>query len=386
LIHLINMTEWLNRAEALSALGIRAQTLYAYVSRGLIEARRASGSRHSLYRAADIAALAGRRDRSRTSAAIAAGAMAWGEPSVVTAISTVHRGCLIYRGRDAVAFARRATLEAAADLLWDSRGDAGFDVPASVAETPFLALAELLREAEASVGRGHDRLCRDARLAVSHLAGACGLPAGRAPLHLGLARLWSLDGAMADRVRQALVLLADHELNASTFATRVAASTGAPIAACLLAGLGALSGPKHGGAAAAVLRLLDEAEAAGPRAAVRAWLDRDGALPGFGHPLYPDGDVRAAVLAEHLPADALMGAVRDCAEEATGVRPNIDFALTALVRAAGLPRAAPFTIFLLGRSLGWAAHAMEQARQGTLIRPRARYEGERPGRGDEGAA
>ncbi|MGT2481133.1 citrate/2-methylcitrate synthase [Methylobacterium oryzae CBMB20] len=100
-----------------------------------------------------------------------------------------------------------------------------------------------------------------------------------------------------------MVLLADHELNASTFATRVAASTGAPVAACLMAGLSALSGPRHGGASAAVLRLVDEAAAAGPREAVRACLDRGGALPGFGHALYPDGDVRAAALSAVLPAD-----------------------------------------------------------------------------------
>lgn len=377
MIHLINMTEWLDRAEALDALGIRAQTLYAYVSRGLIEARRAPGRRHSQYRAADVATLADRRGRSRASAAIAAGAMAWGEPSVVTAISTVHRGSLIYRGRDAVAFARDASLEATADLLWDSPEATLFEVPADAAATPFLALAGLLQEAEAALGRGHHRLCRDARRAVAHLAASCGIPEGRAPLHQGLARLWSLDAATADRVRQALVLLADHELNASTFATRVAASTGAPIAACLMAGLSALSGPRHGGAAAAVLRLVDEADATNPREAVRACLDRAGALPGFGHPLYPDGDVRAAALGAVLPADPLLDAVRDCAEAATGARPNIDFALTALVRTAGLPRSAPFTIFLLGRSLGWAAHAMEQGRQGTLIRPRARYEGRR---------
>ncbi|MGT2481134.1 hypothetical protein ACU4GR_25275 [Methylobacterium oryzae CBMB20] len=163
MIHLINMTDWLDRAEVLDALGIRAQTLYAYVSRGLIEARQAPGRRHSQYRASDVATLADRRGRSRASAAIAAGAMAWGEPSVVTAISTVHRGSLIYRGRDAVAFARHASLEAAADLLWDSPEPTLFDVPAGAAATPFLALAGLLQGAEATLGRGHPRLCRDAR-------------------------------------------------------------------------------------------------------------------------------------------------------------------------------------------------------------------------------
>lgn len=369
------MQEWLDRTGALRILGVKAQTLYAYVSRGLIEARRDPEGRRSLYRSEDVAALDGRRGRSRKPSMIAAGSMAWGEPSVTTTICTVRRGRLIYRGVDAVALSREASLEATAALLWE-RGDAGgFDVPQLAFDTPFLALAALVPDSEASAGRGRERLCRDSQVAISHLAAACGVPPGKAALHEGLAHLWSLERGKADLIRQALVLLADHELNASTFATRVAASTGAPVAACLLAGLSALSGPRHGGASEALLRLTDEATRTGPREAVRIWLDRDGFLPGFGHPLYPNGDVRALALAERQPPDTLMRELQDCVLDATGDQPNIDFALTVLARAADLPRNAPFTIFLLGRSVGWAAHAMEQSRHGRLIRPRAQYGG-----------
>jgi len=279
------MQEWLDRADALRILGVKAQTLYAYVSRGLVEARRHPDLRHSLYRSEDVTALAGKKGRSRKPAAIAAGSMAWGEPSVTTTICTVHRGHLIYRGVDAVTFSRDATMEGTACLLWNSGDEARFDVPPLPPTTPFLALAALVSDSEASTGRGAERLCRDARTAVSHLAAACGVAPGTARLHDGLAGLWSLDEKGADRVRQALVLIADHELNASTFTTRVAASTGAPVAACLLAGLSALSGPRHGGASAALLRLVDEAASTSPQQAVRTWLDRDGFLPGFGHPL-----------------------------------------------------------------------------------------------------
>jgi citrate synthase len=375
LIKLINMQEWLDRPDALRILGVKPQTLYAYVSRGLIEARRHPDRRQSLYRSEDVKALASKQGRSRKLAAVAAGSMAWGEPSVTTTICTVHRGHLIYRGVDAVALSRDATLERTARLLWDTGDESGFDVPSPSTDTPFLALAALVPESEASTGRGNERLCRDARTAISHLAAACGVPPGAAPLHTGLARLWSLDARGASLVRQALILLADHELNASTFATRVAASTGAPIAACLLAGLSVLSGPRHGGASAALLRLVDEAAGTSPQEAVRTWLDRDGSLPGFGHLLYPNGDVRARALAGMLPPDPLMQSLQDCALDATGALPNIDFALTLLARALDLPKSAPFTIFLLGRSVGWAAHAMEQARHGKLIRPRAQYEG-----------
>ncbi|MBL6458888.1 hypothetical protein JMJ55_26520 [Belnapia sp. T6] len=378
MIHLINMKEWVGLAEALGLLGVKPQTLYAYVSRGLIEVRRETDARRSLYRMEDVATLARRRGRSRRPSAIAASSMSWGEPSIVTAISTVQRGRLIYRGLDAADFSHNATPEAAAQLLWDNKSDVIFAVPRSAADTGFLALAALVPKSEALIGRSSECLCRDAQVAIAHLAAACRVRPGAKLLHVGLAELWSLGRDEADLVRQALVLIADHELNASTFATRVAASTGAPISACLLAGLSALSGPKHGGAAMAMLRLLDEVAAVGPRIAVQAWLDRYGFLPGFGHPLYPNGDIRAATLTSKLTVDSLMRELQECVLDTTGTLPNIDFALTMLVRMAGLPTSAPFTIFLLGRSIGWAAHAMEQACSKELIRPRARYDGAIP--------
>lgn len=372
------MKDWIDRAEALSLLGVKPQTLYTYVSRGLIEVRREPNSRNSQYRAADVAALAGRRGRSRSPSAVAAGSMAWGEPSVATAISTIHRGRLIYRGLDAVDLSQHATLEAAARLLWGSAGEVGFAIPVTSIGDPFQALAALVAASHASIGRSSERLARDAQAAIARIAASCGMDPGQGPLHAALGTLWSLTAAEADLVRQALVLLADHELNASAFAARVAASTGAPITACLLAGLSTLSGPKHGGASAALLRLLDEAAAIGPQTAVQGWLDRHGFLPGFGHPLYPQGDVRAAALAPRIATEPLMRELQDLVLDLTGTLPNIDFALTALARAMRLPPSAPFTIFLLGRSVGWAAHALEQAREGALIRPRARYKGPVP--------
>jgi citrate synthase len=172
-----------------------------------------------------------------------------------------------------------------------------------------------------------------------------------------------------------LVLAADHELNASTFACRVTASTGASLAACLLAGLAALSGPRHGAITQMVAQLATDADKAGPETVIRQWLDRHGHVPGFGHPLYPNGDIRAIALARALTFDPTMTALADCAHAMAGAHPTIDFALVGLARALHLPADAPFTLFLLGRSVGWAAHAMEHAREGHLIRPRARYDG-----------
>src|SRR5207245_5047973 len=116
--------------------------------------------------------------------------------------------------------------------------------------------------------------------------------------------IWRLDWPAAELLRLALVLIADHELNASTFAVRVVASTGASLVACVIGGLAALGGPRHGGTTEQVEALLDEIERVGDAAAVAEQrLSRGERLPGFGHPLYPDGDPRALAMRAGLPFD-----------------------------------------------------------------------------------
>ncbi|MGY2047910.1 citrate/2-methylcitrate synthase [Methylobacterium sp. JK268] len=382
------MTTWLDRDAVLRVLGVKPQTLYAYVSRGRIETHPdPADARRSLYRADDVAVLRARRGRAHKAAAIAKGVLAWGEPAIETGLSAIERGALLYRGVNAVAFADTASLEETAALLWREGGEIRFAAPAVRAPGPFAALAALAASSRATLGLGPDPLRRDAERAIGHLAGSLGVGPGGEPVHHRLARAWSLGAAEADRIRRALVLLADHDLNASTFAVRVAASTGASVAASLLAGLCALSGPRHGGAGAATLALMDEARRAGAGRAVAAWLARGHGLPGFGHPLYPEGDPRAARLLDGLPLDAAARDLRDTVRGATGDPPNIDFALAALTRAFRLPEDAPLSLFLLGRSVGWSAHLLEQVAAGGLIRPRGRYRGprEREGPGRAGA-
>lgn len=374
------MNEWLDRAEALDRLGVRPQTLYAYVSRGKIgQQADPADPRKSLYRADDIEALRSRRARGRRPAMIAASAMAWGEPVITTRISTVFQGRLIYRGHDSVALSASSTLEDIAALLWERRPPVSIAGRGSGdAADPFTALASLVAVARPTIGRGRERLCADAADAVAALARGLGIPAGPEPLHARLGALWSLEPAGTDLARRILVLLADHELNPSTFAARVAASTGASIAASLLAGLGALSGPRHGGAGTAVAELAESARRLGAEEAVARWLARGLPLPGFGHPLYPNGDPRAKALLEYLRDREIMADLRHAAFEATGALPNIDFALFALVLENNMPGDAAFRLFALGRSIGWAAHAMEQAATGEIIRPRATYVGKQP--------
>jgi citrate synthase len=155
----------------------------------------------------------------------------------------------------------------------------------------------------------------------------------------------------------------------------VTASTGASLAASALAGLCALSGPLHGGMAPRVEAFLAEARRIGAEPAVRARLAQGLRIPGFGHPLYPGGDPRARALLAAFAPPPDFEAARLAAESLTGERANVDYALTALVAALGLPGEATFLLFAIGRCAGWLAHALEQVQTGQLIRPRARYIG-----------
>jgi citrate synthase len=185
-------------------------------------------------------------------------------------------------------------------------------------------------------------------------------------------------------VERALVLCADHELNASTFAARVVASTGADLYACVAAALAAMTGPLHGGASDRVEALVDEV--AEPKRAydvVTARTVRGEAIPGFGHRLYPDGDPRVPPLleaardvAKKSRSLATVLSIAEAMKRARRELPNVDFGLVALARALGLPKGSAAALFALGRTAGWVAHALEQREAGYLLRPRAEYVGE----------
>jgi citrate synthase len=384
------MTIWIDRDTALARLGIKPQTLYAYASRRRIRVRiDPADSRRSLYSADDIAEVSVRKARGRKPAAIAASSLDWGEPAIPTSLSTVYRGVLVYRGQNVMELARSATLEQVAELLWGTFAKPDFSAKVTEVEPsretsveawaePFGLLAALASRGQPITGRSTDHLAMEAASIVGQIATACGAAVGDEPLDQRLALGWGLDTSVADRLRQALVAMADHDLNASTFAARVAASTGASLAACLLAGLSTLSGPRHGGAGKGLQLLLADAHQHGADQAIRRWLEHERMLPGFGHNLYPAGDPRAALILTGTTLTPEMQALADSVRDVTGLLPNCDFALAAMTDALGLPQDTPFRIFLLGRSVGWCAHIMEQNRIGTLIRPRGRYEGQLP--------
>jgi len=327
---------------------------------------------------------------------VAAEAVSWGSPVLDSGVSTVAHGRLWYRGVDAVKLAARATLEETAALLWGESGPVSFsggaDLPhAAHGRAPlqaiYLALARRAGEDPPMYTRGAGALRAEGATLMgvvvtcvlstieSRMQGRRTQPeAGGAALHQRLARAWRRPRC-ADLIRRALVLLADHELNASTFATRVAASTGACLPACVLAGFATLSGPLHGAAASRLASLADSAARSGAEAAIRACLERGENVSAFGHPLYPQGDVRAQALLQEIVLPEVFQELQHAGMELVGEPPNVDFALAAMARAARLPADVPFVLFALARTAGWIAHALEQQQRGTLIRPRARYTG-----------
>lgn len=183
-----------------------------------------------------------------------------------------------------------------------------------------------------------------------------------------------------------MIVAADHELNASSFAARVVASAGSTPYASVLAGLSALQGVKHGGYMERVEALLDEISSPEKvRDVLGGRLRRGETIPGFGHALYANNDPRARVLLELLAEQygdskewQVAQAVIKTVDDLIGQFPTIDTALVVLSRVLNLPEGSSLAIFALGRTVGWIGHAIEQYETDRLIRPRARYTGEHP--------
>lgn len=396
------MTKDLSASEAARVLGVSVATLYTYASRGLLTAVSNGTARSKRYPYDEVLRLATRNGDARRGGQMAAGAMHWGLPVLETQISQIAGGRLTYRGFDAIALAGEATLEQTASLLWDDSQSEYFAhafpalpkelleqslavLPDAAPLTRAMAVLPLLAGALPRLEDTGNAILQSGPSFMRMLAAILlrGEPS-MLPLHLQLAQAWGGTAAEAELIRAALVLLADHDLNASTFAVRCVASTGAQLPAILCAGLAALSGQHHGGGSEAARSMLAGAMAAAePAQFIKDFYQSKAAeLAGFGHPLYPAGDPRAAYLLKRLSAMAqerqqlaAVLSICDLAAELLRNRPNGDMALAVLSLACGWPDSAGITLFAIARSAGWIAHAAEQAAAATLIRPRARYVG-----------
>ncbi|MFL6246709.1 MAG: citrate synthase [Thermoanaerobaculia bacterium] len=390
-------TEWLDAKAATQRLDVNRATLYAYVSRGFVRSEPVPGRpRERRYAREDVERLRVRAEERRNPEKAAANALRWGVPILESSITLIADGKLYYRGQDVVELARTRSLEEVAALIWTGSFDADiFDTPLHVIsgvsgpDLPYINRAQSVLPLVAA----RDELAFDLRprnvaqtgwrivnLLTSIAASSQEL---EGTVEETLAREWAPKKKDAAKViRAALIVCADHELNVSAFTARCVASAASNPYAVVVAGLAALEGTKHGGATARVDALWrDLRRARDVRTKLAERLRRGETIDGFGHPLYPNGDPRAALLLDMLPKSAELTFARNLAESADtvlGEKPNLDFALVAVERALDLPRGSALALFAIGRTIGWIAHAIEQYAQDAMIRPRAKYVGPKP--------
>jgi citrate synthase len=386
----------LSSSEAARYLGVSRQTLYAYVSRGWVRSEAGDGSRSRRYNRLDLERLRQRKEVRREPARKLTAALSWGVPLLETELTLIDEGQLYYRGRNAIELARSEQFFRVVQWFWNQ--DQSFQVFADgsgfVNPRPrSLPLREfqrcLLELSDRDVG-GYDLGVPNALSTgwrILELFLQCLVGRSNARLEDAAQQLqqaWAPKNPdLAGLLNAALILCMDHELNASSFTARVVASAESSLYEVVLAGLCALRGHRHGGMSLVCYQLLTELETANTlRTTLVEWHREKGFVPGFGHPLYPAGDVRAKALLQMLKKTRVGQSQAKLVAQAVQVlrKPaTIDLVLAALARAYSLPAGSPFAIFALGRIAGWIGHAIEQHRQGGLIRPRARYIGRLPG-------
>ncbi|HEV2083166.1 MAG TPA: citrate/2-methylcitrate synthase [Brevundimonas sp.] len=362
-------TGWIGRADALARLGVKTQTLYAYVSRGRITARPdPADPRRSQYASSDIERLI----RGETAPHVEKAA-ARGEAELLTSLGAEADGRPHYRGHDVVTLAETATLEQTARLLWGAEGLQPFAelrprvdlfTAGTIRSRVFATLARRAGEAGPRAGDDPAAMVAEAAVALNEAVDAASGPGPRSHFHQRLARGWKMVERDAHLLRRALVLCADGRMSAAILATRTAASGGACMAGAALAGLTTLG-------TAELMRRTQAATAF----VVAARRDPQTRLDDGASTDDPRGPSLLAALS--LPAD--LEAVRRRVEDDSGRAADLPLALALTARALDLPREAAVDLVLIGRLTGLLGHALDQRRSGSPIRARVRYVGPRPG-------
>lgn len=411
---------FLSAKEAAHLLRIKPQTLYAYVSRGWIHSIGRDKRHGFLYAREDVERLRARGHAKAEGGLYKGGSPRWSEPIVQTSITAITPAGPSYRGRAALDLARHGySFESVAELLWSGawmeEQGAWPGVPSTVAmdklvvaagadsaQPDIVKLFSLFVMSLVARPSGDDDL-RDGNTVIAARTLLMGLPAclrfltrGRKAVvfdapssSTGLAVATRILGGAGVRastgtaaaVNAALVLLADHELTPQTVAARLAASSGANLYFCILSALSAHSGSRIRRACDKVEDLLTKTRARNTRHDRFAELARSGsAIPGFNHPLYPNGDPRAeyllSVARNHSIDPGRTLDILAFLQEAAGefhARPSVETGLVVLCHALQLPYRSAGAILTIARCGGWIAHVMEQRLAGIMLRPRARY-------------
>ncbi|WP_325436849.1 citrate synthase [Pseudomonas nitroreducens] len=387
---------YLSAEEAAGTLGISLPTLYAYVSRKNIRSIKVEGSRSRKYWAADIERL----QKLKPAGGPTSDSPRVGAQSSITLLT--DKG-LYYRGHDVAQLAADASVESVAELMWQSEGAFAAPTPRRPKGTAALLkavgdlavgekLVALFPMLERENPRAHDlsvdgyaRTGVDVVRWFAALLVAAGAPDDR-PLHQFIAESLGVDEALADLIRQVLILSIDHELDPTTYSVRAAANTGITPYYAAIVGIASSRGRHLAyGRNESVARLLDDiCTARNPADPIVQRFREDGSILGFGSNQHGDSDPRAAFLLQSLHKlfgkDAEFRRLLDAAsvaEELTGQPMDFILLLTFVGRKLGL-QGQEIALAGVGRAIGWIAHASEQYHQYPLLRPRARYTGTLP--------
>ncbi|WP_299451905.1 citrate synthase [uncultured Pigmentiphaga sp.] len=401
--------------EACRILGIKAATLYTYVSRGMLHPVAQPGRKRRLYLRDEIEGLRSRSLARAGHGAVAASALQWGQPVIDTGITEITPDGPRYRGRLAAELVEYpGAFENVAELLWTGilpNGPGTWPAEPLPAESAarLRALMAGLGEAPGMIrafqavalalgGKSVDEEVRHgapitaAKQLVQAFAGCCSLlsarrryraPTGDKPLaqHVAEALGHAPVPELVKAVNAMLILSADHELSPPTFSARIAASVGAELHACVGAALAVLSGS---GLAGGCDRIEDTLAGIRTRAQLDAWVSqvmRDRARSwAFGIGSYPQGDPRAKQLirmAREHPRPTrraeMLFRFLEAVQSEVGVPPRIELGLVALCSAWDLPAGSAGALWAMGRTAGWVAHALEQRLNGFFLRPRGQF-------------
>lgn len=408
------MSDYMTAAEAMDCLGVKQQTLYAYVSRQLIRRVTSAGSKRSLYSRDDVEKLASRRTRKVQGGLTPHAWQSEAPGGITTALTQVTAEGPMYRGRLFSSLINHpARIENVAELLWTGvlldepltwEHD---EIPPNMEEAlaalrlppgqvPFLramATVSIVMGEPAGKELRSGSTAGLARRLVCAYAGCLGMltpqssfvrPKQGEPIAQIVLRALGLQVTPEHlaAVNAVLITCADHDLSSPTYAARVVASTGAGLHACLLASIAGHAGYHFGGSCDRTEEFfLAESVSGQACAQMASSLHAGSRLPGFNHPLYPSGDPRALYLldlAEQLAGSQALQDMRETIHDAqaeTGQQPALEMGLVAVARALRLPRRAASALWAVGRSVGWVAHVIEQRLAGQIIRPQARYDG-----------
>lgn len=398
-----NLDDWLTAAEAAERIGVKRDTVYAYVSRGFVQSRRSDDDgRGRVLNPVDVERLA-RRSRGANKR------QQTGRPE--SAITLVEDDELYYRGRPAAELAASHTFEQVADLLWGAEDSPGDWEPSRITVDVYTKVVEAMPPTALTVDQmrivsacltafdppepamSSRLLMSTAKRVLTTMVAA--LPQRSDVTQAGMpALLWSRlcdrppTAAELQMVSGAMIVLADHDLASSTRAVRSAAVGGLDASALIRLGMDSGSGVVKGVASLAVesfLHNLTSADTVG--LALHRRLKQGEPIPGFGHPVYTRADRRAERILAFVREAAADRERLAVVEEVLNLQldrgvppPNAGFALAAMTYVAGLISGAGETIFVVSRSVGWVAHAIEALDSDPTERMASTYVGPLPGR------